>query len=433
MLMNNPQTIEVFINEFTAFSSVHEILKIKEAKSNLDNLFLKFKEIDLEIRTKNEETSYLFNPLDLFAIDENKISELLAFILNPNSSHGQGDIYLKEFYNHFGIEDNFQDAVVETEHVTKKNRRIDIFIQTDESYIIIENKYNWASDQDSQLHDYFEYARNKNLESKGHNIYCFYLTPDKELKNPTKSSKGKIPEGKLFIKDFNSDIGSFLEKCREISKNVKMQLFINDLISLIKKENKMDQYQKEIFEWLSEDESRVKHAQQISNIWNAFRFFLLEETSSQLTGNLKDNLNKLSNDKEWKVMFDGDFRKPYSGIKITKKQWNEKYSLYLQSDWGEFKNIYLSFIISHEHLLEKEKELGMMINEKLSDVKVCTKSEEAIAWKWSKIRDTSNEVERFSRNKREIVIDIWTNETMSFVNILEQEEIKKKIEEMACT
>ncbi|MEN6349274.1 MAG: PD-(D/E)XK nuclease family protein [Syntrophomonas sp.] len=432
--MNNPQTIEEFINEFTAFSNEHEILKIEEAKRNFQNLFLKFKEVDLEIRTKNEETSCLFNPLDLFVIDENKISELLAFLLNPNSSHGQGDIYLQEFHNHFEIGNSFHDAVVETEHVTNNNRRIDIFIQTDESYIIIENKYNWASDQDNQLNDYFEYARNKNLESEGHNIYCFYLTPDKEFKKPTKSSKGKIPESKLFIKDFNSDISSFLEKCREISKNVKMRLFINDLISLIKKENKMDEYQKEIFEWLSEDESRVKHAQQISNIWNAFRFFLLEETSSQLMENLKDSLNKLSNDKEWKVMFDGDFRRPYSGIKITKKQWNDKYSLYLQSDWGSFNNNFLLFTISHEHLLEKEKELGMMIAKELSDIKVdFTKPGEGIAWKWSKVRDTSNEVERFSRNKREIVIDIWTNEIMSFINILEQEEIKGKITELACT
>jgi hypothetical protein len=424
-MLINPHGIQSFVNEFAAFSNAHKALRIKESKNHFLTLFSKFNEIDQTIKKENKESSYLFNPLSFFEIGENKMSELLAFLLNPNANHGQGVIYLQEFCNHFGIDKDFQDFFVETEHVTDKNRRIDIFIKIDDRYIVIENKFMWAVDQENQLDDYFDYARKKNPQFDGHNVYCFYLTPDKKTKRPPPN---RIPLSNLKIKDFKFDIFTYLSKCREIS-NKKMQLFIDSLISWIKREDKMDQYKKEIFEWLSEDASLVNHAQQIYSIWEEFRFFLLKEIIGKLIENVRQSLKQLSgNDEEWEVEFEGDFIKAYSGIKITKKYWKKKYSIYLLSDRGQFNSIYLTFSNTHEHLLEEEKNVGAMIvkslDKAISDFK---KSNEAIAWKYSAITDTWDNVDRFSRNKRATVIDTWTNELMSFVNILEQDDIKNKI------
>jgi hypothetical protein len=427
-MLINPQGIKAFIGEFAVFSHKYESLKINESKNHFLKLFSKFEEIDLRIKTENKEKSYLFNPLSFFEIGENKMSELLAFLLNPNASHdghGQGNIYLREFCNLFGIDGNFQNAFVETEHVTDKNRRIDIFVKIDDRYIVIENKYMWAIDQNNQLNDYFDYARNKNPQFDGQNVYCFYLTPNKERKTPHNSDTNKIPEKNLRIVDFKLDIIPYLRNCREISNN-KMQVFIDDLISLINEEDKMDQYKKEIFEWLSEDSSRVNHAQQIYDIWAEFRLFLLEKTVKQLIENINDNLKQpLYNNEEWEVMFAGDFRKAYSGIKITKKQWKEKYSLWLMSEVGQFNSLFLTFNLTNENnLSEEEMKMSAVIVKTITG----TSSDSTnIAWKYSTIRDTWGDVDRFSRNNRQTTIDTWTNELMSFVGVLEQEDIKKNI------
>jgi hypothetical protein len=431
-MLINPKGIQVFIDEFTLFSHDHESLRLDESKNHFQKLFSKFKEINQRIKTENEKTSYLFNPLTFFEIDENKMSELLAFLLNPKANHGQGDIYLREFCNHFGIDENFQNVFIETEHVTDKNRRIDIFIQINESYIVIENKYNWAADQENQLNDYFEYARNKNPQFSGQNVYCFYLTPNNG-KAPSPESIDKIPPDNLKFIDFKTDIIAYLSQCSRISKNIKMEVFIDALISLINKENKMDQYQEEIFKWLAEAASRVNHAQQIYNIWQDFRLYLLEGTLKKLIEKVRQRLKQLSgNDEEWEIESEGDFRKAYSGIKITKKNWKKKYSLQLLGEMGQFNGIFLSFGDTHEHLLEEEKKAGAMIARNLTNAIVdFTKSGEAIAWKWSAIKDTWDNVDHFSLNMREAIIDTWTNELISFVDVLEDDDIKKKIIDLA--
>lgn len=44
-----------------------------------------------------------FNSLDFWKVGENKVSEILTFFLNPNASHGQGDVFLKLFIDKFHI------------------------------------------------------------------------------------------------------------------------------------------------------------------------------------------------------------------------------------------------------------------------------------------------------------------------------------------
>lgn len=429
-MMIKPEGIKLFFYEFDVFSQEHKSLRLNESKKHFEQLFSKFKLIDQIIKTKNKETSYQFNPLSFFEIGENKMSELLAFLLNPNASsgHGQGIIYLQEFCKQFKINGSFQDVFVATEHLTDENRRIDIFIKIDDSYIVIENKYMWAVDQPNQLDDYFDYAKNKNPQFDGHNVYCFYLTPDKKIKG---LPQNKIPLSNLKIIDFKFDIFTYLSKCREISNN-KMQLFIDSLISRIKKdilkEDKMDQYQKEIYEWLAEDASRVEYAQQVFNIWEGFRISLLEETAIQLSEKMKHELNQLSgNDEDWMVMRNDNLRNKYTGIIINKKQWGGKYALSLINEYGSFNGIFLIFGNTHANLLEEEKNMGTMIAEKINGKADSTKPEVGIAWKWSDVKDTWIGVDRFSRNKRATVIDTWTNELMSFINVLEQNDIKKKI------
>lgn len=40
-----------------------------------------------------------FNVFDFISPDENRLSDILAFLLNPGAAHGQGNIFLIHFLN----------------------------------------------------------------------------------------------------------------------------------------------------------------------------------------------------------------------------------------------------------------------------------------------------------------------------------------------
>lgn len=109
---------------------------------------------------------------------ENTHSAILAEWLNPNGSHGQGDVFLSSFLERvsgdFANEFNSCKASVATEFSTKEGR-LDILIHDDEGRaVIIENKI-YAADQSAQLKRYDKYAR-KVYGSQGYRL--LYLTLD---------------------------------------------------------------------------------------------------------------------------------------------------------------------------------------------------------------------------------------------------------------
>lgn len=44
-----------------------------------------------------------FNPLDFVRWNENKVSEIIAFFLDPHEAHGQSDLYLRMFIEYFEL------------------------------------------------------------------------------------------------------------------------------------------------------------------------------------------------------------------------------------------------------------------------------------------------------------------------------------------
>jgi hypothetical protein len=130
----------------------------------------------------NKQLAFDFNMLNFFNLGENKITEILAFFLNPKETHGQGDIFLKEFLKNIyksDIETN--NVKITTEFSITDNRRIDLYIEFKDFIIAIENKI-WAIDQQNQLIDYATF-----LEKKANGKYLLlYLSPYK--KNPSTNS-----------------------------------------------------------------------------------------------------------------------------------------------------------------------------------------------------------------------------------------------------
>lgn len=97
-----------------------------------------------------------FRLLSFFHINENRLSDCLAFLLDPAGNHGQGDLFLASFCALLGLSsksEHLQRAKSYTEYTIDSGRRLDILLTDNERLIGIENKP-WATDQEKQLADY---------------------------------------------------------------------------------------------------------------------------------------------------------------------------------------------------------------------------------------------------------------------------------------
>lgn len=171
-------------------------------ESSLDSLFEGLRAgIDALQETRdqlNKEFALDFNPIGLFRPDENQMSRILAFLLNPRANHGQGHVFLECFcktycrdlvvnYTPQDFENAIANARVFTEYRLKDGRRIDILVKLGVQpplWIGVENKI-WAADQEMQLADYHQFLR----EASQENCRLLYLSPDGR-----KPSEGSMPK-----------------------------------------------------------------------------------------------------------------------------------------------------------------------------------------------------------------------------------------------
>jgi len=134
-------------------------------------------------RLQREKTelydSNRFNPFQFLRTDEMGLSKILAFLLDPKETHGQGDLFLNSFLKYIGKHNflAYDKIQVCVEKATSENRRHDIFIEgflnSKRRWIVsIENKLRFASDQEKQLKDYRD-----DLEGYREVEYCLIYLP----------------------------------------------------------------------------------------------------------------------------------------------------------------------------------------------------------------------------------------------------------------
>jgi hypothetical protein len=206
-------------------------LKFKTTKREinyLNNVISKYLNESQKIKERNYKDSFLFNPLTFFSIGETLHSFLLANLLDPNGMHGQGKLFLKTFLKLLDIEIAEKDNWI----VTAEKGRIDLLLKRTfpHTVIIIENKSNFAIDQEHQLYRYWYqeiYIPNKDRHGEktdevtsNNNLYqIIYLTPvrwkkpdENSITKPMgydKSLPDKIPiTPKIWV--FNENIVEWL-------------------------------------------------------------------------------------------------------------------------------------------------------------------------------------------------------------------------------
>jgi hypothetical protein len=202
---------------------------------------------------ENKLYSCNFNVLKFFSINETLHSQLLFKLLNPNSEHGQGKLFLKEFLRLLDVAEPDNGVW----KITAETGKIDLLLRRDHpcSIIIIENKSNGAVDQPNQLYRYWYqeiYLTTKEVdpayyEKKINNFKIIYLPPtffkypeDHSISKPQDEAwlkLAKLPDKiplKYEIRTYNEFIIQWITECIKIlpESNHRMIEYLNQYIDI---------------------------------------------------------------------------------------------------------------------------------------------------------------------------------------------------------
>jgi hypothetical protein len=249
---------------------------------------------------------------------------VIADLLNPKGKHYKGDLYLRLFWEIVapkmggGITLDTACARVTIEYHTDENRRIDIAIEDGKVFIPIEVKI-WAGEQEDQIKDYAQFAREKNGSL---HVPVLYLTLD-----------GKKPETAADIKDyvcisFQDDMLAWLKKCivqKETENTPPIREIIKQLIEAVKSNlghTEDEQMDKAISKLVTESEDAFQAALAINRVIDE----LDNERWELFKGSIFNNVHAVLPNADVDENKDG-----WYAIHVFIK--NGKYTLYINYDW----------------------------------------------------------------------------------------------------
>lgn len=190
-----------------------------------------------QVREKRNSNAKLGKNINVFTLwnrfsglTEPIHSRILHFLLTADPMHGQGNLFLKLLLKRIGIDD---DKDSNEWIVTAEKGRVDIMLKRyhPHSIVIIENKSNWAQDQENQLYRYWFKNIHRYEEDCRPEFYdnhpeykIVYLVPDKSkkycdnsLERPSDLSSNlpqKLPI-KPIVLSFKEEISDWLKECME--------------------------------------------------------------------------------------------------------------------------------------------------------------------------------------------------------------------------
>lgn len=202
-----------------------------------------------EVRSAyNESMAFEFNSLNFLEPNENKISEIIAFFLDPHEAHGQKNNFLRIFLNTV-LADSAQTELllkktikVTPQEYTSNGRPVDIVIQFgNNDYLIgIENKVFGAIDQDAQVRDYAADLKKRSERSNG-NFLILFLSREGERPSEKSISAGEIIKlGESFkilrfnSKDAKDSIITLFREFEKVCMADNVRAFIKDFIKYLK-------------------------------------------------------------------------------------------------------------------------------------------------------------------------------------------------------
>jgi len=189
-----------------------------------------------KLQTLRLKTADGFSVFDFIDPSENVLSDILAFLLTPDATHGQGTLFLEILLNHASASKApaADNATVAREALTfaieNHRRRLDILVTLPDFMFAIETK-KYTSEGQNQIRDYC-----KHLQKISRNRFCLVFltrTGEEAISIPKKAAAKLHAEGHLVCWSWEKDIPAWLDKCRRGCKAPKIQHFLKDFQTYI--------------------------------------------------------------------------------------------------------------------------------------------------------------------------------------------------------
>lgn len=179
-----------------------------------------------------------FNVFDFIEPDENRLSDIIAMLLNPKEAHAQGDIFLKELFKTMNVPyiNGSPDSVLRedrTSCIQNNLRRIDVLVQFKNYAIAIENKP-WDGEQKDQISDYVSHLE----RLFGEQFKIVFLSNNGREPSSLAQQKAKVllGKGQLVCMSYSCEFTKWLQACIKECSSQKFQWFLRDLMDFIKRE-----------------------------------------------------------------------------------------------------------------------------------------------------------------------------------------------------
>ena len=207
-----------------------------------------------------------FNAVSCSGPDENRLSKIIAMLLDPKGEHGQGRMFLDNFLQMLKEQDLKNELAQQLDILTKhcedpstikkttrmlevttdclddqnKQRRIDILLDLNGFGLAVENKP-WAEDQPNQISDYLKHLSFKFNSNKATDAVRDYLlvylsrdgNPPSDYSIQEQDRIGQEKSGHFFTISYGN-LKKWCLDCVEKCKAIKVRLFVEDFAAYIK-------------------------------------------------------------------------------------------------------------------------------------------------------------------------------------------------------
>jgi hypothetical protein len=282
-----------------------------------------------------------FRALSLLSPDENGLSDIIAELLDPRASHGQGETFLTLFSSRCGsVGKHTKERVTvhresRTIFIANQRRRIDLLIDGGKWGIGIENKP-WAGEQKDQLQDYAD-----DLERRfGENFLLIRLTgQDVEATSMDAARQVQLSaQGKFASWQYATDLLAWVNECRQRCQAPRVTTFLDEFSSYITAEfvtatnPRADMERKHLLpaleSILKKDPGHLQSAAAIAELFPALRQKVITHLFDEVE---KAVLRKLKSG--WKVdRTKEDFvETAWANFSFSHKDWKDLYWVQLES------------------------------------------------------------------------------------------------------
>jgi hypothetical protein len=234
-----PKVVEAFLVRYKSLKSGLARHRSGKFKVEFAQLRRRLTPVQRRVRERKRRKANQFNIFRLLGVERDEVkthSALIADLLNPRGTHGQGAVFLEIFLALCAKKSNgFPKpprgvASVRWDVYTEKRTRFgrpDIVVASPElkTLIVIENKI-YAGDQDRQLHRYAEWMASLRTYAKGTRL-LIYLTPEGRRPELT-------DEDRYCLFSYRDDITSWIQTARAQVRAVRVRECLDQYLRTVK-------------------------------------------------------------------------------------------------------------------------------------------------------------------------------------------------------